>query len=243
MSALEVFAYAGQQVRTVVVDGEPWFVAKDVAAVLGYVNAADAISKHCKGVANHYPLATAGGTQSARIISEPDMLRLIVNSKLPSAERFERWVFEEVLPTIRRTGQFGSVVPTTLAEALELAAVEARRIEALEAQAAVDAPKVAAYDALMDADGFYTMEAVAKLGQLGRTTLFRRLREAGVIQSGSRLPYQRYLHWFKLTTASWTDGDGVVHASTTARVRPDALTKVLAKAGALSMQHELEIES
>lgn len=106
MSDLNIFAFDSQAVRVVMVDGEPWFVGKDVALVLGYVNPADAVTKHCKGIAKRYPLQTAGGMQEVRIISEPDMLRLIVGSKLPAAERFERWVFEEVLPSIRKTGSY-----------------------------------------------------------------------------------------------------------------------------------------
>lgn len=123
-------------------------------------------------------------------------------------------------------------IPGTYAEALEAAAAEARRADALEARVAEDAPKVAAYDALIDADGYYSMESVAKLGGIGRTTLFRRLREEGVIQQDSRLPYQRYMAWFKITTAPWGNpATGPSGVSSTARVRPEALTKVLAKAG------------
>ncbi|MBD4655473.1 BRO family protein, partial [Xanthomonas citri pv. citri] len=59
---------------------------------------------HCKGVVNHYPLETAGGVQQVRFISEGDLYRLIVTSKLPAAQKFETWVFDEVLPTIRRHG-------------------------------------------------------------------------------------------------------------------------------------------
>ncbi len=106
MSDLNVFVFDSQAVRVVMVDGKPWFVGKDVAEVLGYANPADAIAKHCKGVAKRYPLATPGGTQELRIISEPDVLRLIVGSKLPAAEAFERLVFEEVLPSIRKTGAY-----------------------------------------------------------------------------------------------------------------------------------------
>lgn len=105
-SEISTFAFDTQAVRLVTVEGEPWFVGKDVALVLGYVNPADAISKHCKGVVKRYPLQTAGGTQEVRVISEPDMLRLIVGSKLPAAERFERWIFEEVLPSIRKSGSY-----------------------------------------------------------------------------------------------------------------------------------------
>jgi len=93
-------------IRAVEIDGEPWFVGKDVAEALGYVNQADAVSRYCKGVAKRYPLETAGGIQKIRLINEPDLFRLVVNSKLPSAEKFERWVFEEVLPAIRKTGKY-----------------------------------------------------------------------------------------------------------------------------------------
>lgn len=106
MSDLSVFAFDSQAVRVVMVDGEPWFVGKDVAEVLGYTDTVNAIKQHCKGVVKRHPLSTPGGTQELRVISEPDMLRLIVGSKLPAAERFERWVFEEVLPSIRKTGAY-----------------------------------------------------------------------------------------------------------------------------------------
>ena len=106
MSDLNVFAFDSQAVRVVMVDGQPWFVGKDVAEVLGYTDTVNAIKQHCKGVVKRHPLSTPGGTQELRIISEPDMLRLSVGSKLPAAERFERWVFEEVLPSIRKTGAY-----------------------------------------------------------------------------------------------------------------------------------------
>lgn len=106
MSDLNVFAFDSQAVRVVMVDGEPWFVGKDVAEVLGYADANKAVRDHCKGEPKRRPLQTPGGLQEVRIISEPDMLRLIVGSKLPAAERFERWVFEEVLPSIRKTGAY-----------------------------------------------------------------------------------------------------------------------------------------
>jgi prophage antirepressor-like protein len=106
MSKITPYKFEGANVRTVEIDGEPWFVAKDVTDALGYANGSAAVTTHCKGVAKRYPLQTAGGKQDARIISEPDVLRLIVNSPLPAAERFEKWVFEEVLPSIRKTGTF-----------------------------------------------------------------------------------------------------------------------------------------
>jgi prophage antirepressor-like protein len=88
------------------IEGEPWFVAKDVALTLGYKDTINAISTHCKGVAKHHPLFTPGGTQEVRVIQEPNVYRLVAKSKLPSAEKFERWIFEEVLPTLRKTGSY-----------------------------------------------------------------------------------------------------------------------------------------
>lgn len=111
-------------IRAVDISGEAHFVGKDVADALGYANASDAIGHHCKGVAKRYPLQTAGGVQEVRVLTEPDVLRLIVNSTLPAAEKFERWVFEEVLPTIRRTGSYKA--PKTGPSSLKLTAEAAR---------------------------------------------------------------------------------------------------------------------
>ncbi|KXB19618.1 BRO-N domain-containing protein [Xylella fastidiosa] len=109
MNAITPFQFESHAVRTVVDDhGEVWFVGTDVATVLGYANPHKALDAHCKGCAKRTPLQTPGGVQEVRIISEPDMLRLIVSSKLPAAERFERWVFEEVLPTLRKTGTYST---------------------------------------------------------------------------------------------------------------------------------------
>lgn len=107
MSSVTCYNFNGADVRTVSLpNGEPGFVGKDVCDRLGYANPSDAMSRHCKGVGIRYPLPTAGGMQQTRILTEPDVLRLIVSSTLPEAEAFERWVFEEVLPSIRRTGQY-----------------------------------------------------------------------------------------------------------------------------------------
>lgn len=91
-------------IRTVEIDGKPYFVGKDVANALGYSNPRDAISRHCKGVVKHDSFKEGG--QLIALISEGDMYRLITHSKLESAERFESWVFDEVLPTIRKTGGY-----------------------------------------------------------------------------------------------------------------------------------------
>ena len=115
MSAIIPFEFDDHAVRTVVADsGEVWFVGKDVAVVLGYADTVNALKQHCRGVVKRHPIVDSlGRQQETRIISEPDLFRLVVNSKLPTAERFERWVFEDVLPSIRKTG--GYAMPNTAA--------------------------------------------------------------------------------------------------------------------------------
>ena len=95
-------------VRIVEIKGNPWFVGRDVALALGYSNASDAMNRHCKGIVKRYTLQTAGGTQEIRIINEPDLYRLVAGSKLPGAVKFEAWIFEEVLPSIRKTGAYSA---------------------------------------------------------------------------------------------------------------------------------------
>lgn len=104
---VSLFNFRASQVRVVTEDnGTPWFVGKDVCDLLGYTNQSDAMNRHCKGVVKRYPLLTSGGVQDLRVLSEPDTLRLIVNSTMPAAQEFEAWVFEDVLPAIRRTGSY-----------------------------------------------------------------------------------------------------------------------------------------
>ena len=93
--------------RTYEEDGQVLFCGKDVAKSLGYKNPNKAIGDHCRGITKRYPIQDSfGRTQEAVFITEPDLYRLITHSKLPTAEKFERWVFEEVLPAIRRTGGY-----------------------------------------------------------------------------------------------------------------------------------------
>lgn len=95
------------QVRTISKNGEILFCGKDVAMALGYKDSKNAIKLHCrpKGVAKHH-LLTNGGKQSMSFIDEGNLYRLITHSKLPEAEKFESWVFDEVLPSIRKTGGY-----------------------------------------------------------------------------------------------------------------------------------------
>lgn len=114
------------EIRTVILNGEPWFVGNDIAKALGYAKPQNAISTHCRHALKQgigvQTGSKADGTPSIQnvemlIIPEGDMYRLISKSKLKSAEQFEEWVFDEVLPTIRKTGSYGT--PQTLQQQIQ----------------------------------------------------------------------------------------------------------------------------
>lgn len=94
-------------VRILEEDGKVLFCARDIASALGYSNSKDAIRRHCKGVVKR-DLLTGGGNQALNFIPEGDVYRLIVNSRLPAAQEFESWVFDEVLPSLRRDGFYAA---------------------------------------------------------------------------------------------------------------------------------------
>ena len=112
----EIFKYQTEEeqmlneIKTVEINGEIWFVASDVAKTLGYSNPRDAIARHCKigGVVKH-DIPTNSGMQTMTLINEPNVYRLIIKSQLPSAEKFESWLFEEVIPSIRKKGFYGKI--------------------------------------------------------------------------------------------------------------------------------------
>jgi anti-repressor protein len=205
MNDLTVFSYAntGAGVRTVVRDGEPWFVAADIAGILGYGggarNAIARLPERMKGVEE---INTPGGAQRMTVVSEAGAYRLAMRSNLPDAERFQDWIAEEVIPEIRKTGRYevaaaAPAIPQTYADALQLAADQARQIEAQAAELAEAAPKVEAWDRLASADGDYAVATAAKilsnhpLVSIGQRRLFTLLSEMKWI-------YRRYEpapHW------------------------------------------------
>lgn len=107
------------EVRMTEIDGKPYFVATDVATALGYINPRKAVNDHCKGVTKR-DTPTSSGVQQMSYINEGDLYRLIMKSKLPSAEKFESWVMDEVLPSIRKTGSYSK--PLTTSEQIRLLA-------------------------------------------------------------------------------------------------------------------------
>lgn len=178
----QIFMFDGCGVRIIERDGEPWFVAADVATVLGYSNTRDAVARHCRGVAKH-DAPSSSGNQEYTIIPERDVYRLIMRSKLPSAERFEEWVVGEVLPAIRKTGSYHPTpqIPQTLPEALRLAADLAEQVESQKREMIEMKPKVDALHRLADSEGTFCLSDAGKALQLPPRKFIASLQAAGWI--------------------------------------------------------------
>ncbi len=115
VQTLNTFSFEGSAVRTIVIEGKPWFVASDVARILGYTNPTKAVRDHCRSTNETFVL-TSTGEKKVNIIREGDVFRLILRSKLPAAQAFEAWVMDEVLPAIAQTGTYPAATQPALSD-------------------------------------------------------------------------------------------------------------------------------
>lgn len=204
------------QVRTLIIDGKPYFCGNDVAKALGYSNPRKAISDHCKGVTKRDTL-TNGGLQSVSFIPEGDIYRLIIKSKLPNAQKFESWVMDEVLPTIRKHGVYmtNDVIERTLTDPdylIKLATTlkEERQARILAEQKIEEQkPLVDFANQVSNTTSLIDMNQMAKLLNdeninIGRNRLFEILREREILRDNNE-PYQRYIDsgYFKIKESTY----------------------------------------
>lgn len=164
------FFFDGLEVRVIVLGGEPWFVAKDVATALEYADTDQAIRAHCKA-AKTYPVNLTGQVRHVRVIPERDIYRLIMRSKRPSAQSFEELVVGEILPSIRRTGSYGQPVidvrdmgqlSTIALQLIEVNSEQREAIVRLEGEVMALEPKAEAYDVLDGSEGSVGVRLAAK---------------------------------------------------------------------------------
>lgn len=217
------------QVRTFDKGGEPWFVGKDVATILGYERTADAIRAHVdeddKGVGE---IQTPGGKQKIVIINESGLYSLVLSSKLPTAKKFKHWITSEVLPAIRKTGGYIANAETMtdaeiMSKALLIAkqTIESReqRIHSLEAETERMKPKEIFADAVSASNSSILIGDLAKILhgngiKIGRGRLFAWMREHGFLikQKGTsyNMPTQRAMELglFRVKEGSYVDGKG-----------------------------------
>ena len=179
-------------VRVLEEDGRTLFCGSDVARALGYARPNDEIASHCRATVKH-STPISGKMQEINFIPEGDVYRLITHSKLPEAEKFESWVFDEVIPAIRKTGGYIAVQETMdddqlLANALLVAqrkiAERSKQLEAAHAKIEADAPKVLFAETVQKAQGDILVRNMAKLLKqrgvnTGEHRLFERLRKDG----------------------------------------------------------------
>lgn len=221
------------QVRTVEIDNKVLFCGSDVAKALGYSNPQKAIRDHCKGV-NELFTPTNGGEQKIKFIPEGDIYRLIIRSKLPSAERFEAWVFDEVLPSIRKTGKYAiqekqdSYLIDDKVERAKRWIEEQEYALSLAKQIEEQKPLVDFAESVEGSDDCITVGQLAKqLVQRGIKTgqnkLFSWLRKNEYLCSKGRnknIPTQRAMDMglFQIRESSFTDSQGNTHLNTTTLV-------------------------
>lgn len=237
MNELKIFENAEfGQVRATKINGQPYFVGIDVAKVLGYANPQKAIRDHCKGV-NETCYPTNGGMQKIKVIPESDIYRLIIKSKLPSAERFEKWVMEEVLPSIRKNGgyiagQENMSDEELMAKALLVAqnkiAEKDRLLEEKQAHIEQMKPKAIFADAVSASHTSILVGDLAKLicqngVQIGQKRLFQWLRDKGyLMKSGAsyNMPMQRYVEQglFEVKESNIQNPDGSIRITRTTKV-------------------------
>ncbi|WP_436894991.1 phage antirepressor [Mammaliicoccus sciuri] len=204
MEELQIFNFEDLPVRTLTVDEEPYFVGKDVAEILGYAKARNAIAKHIddedkKDAPIQGPL---GGTQQMTIINESGLYSLIFSSKLDSAKRFKRWVTSEVLPAIRKHGIYATdnVIEQTIQDPDYIITVltefkkEKEQRMLLQQQVGELKPKADYYDQILKSKKLITVNAIAKDYGMSAQALNKILHDLKVQfkQSGQWLLYAKY---------------------------------------------------
>ena len=223
MNEVQLFNFENHEVRSLLINSEPWFVGRDVAEVLGYKKPENAIANHVddddktttliQGIGSNYKSKTM-------IINESGLYCLVLSSKLPSAKKFKRWVTSEVLPALRKTGQYQvkelsgqELMAKALIEAQSVLAAKDKQIEQMK-------PKVVFADAVATSHTSILVGELAKILKqngidMGQKRLFAWLREKGYLikRQGTdyNMPTQKAMELglFEIKEGSYVNGSGV----------------------------------
>lgn len=238
MNELQIFENAEfGAIRTIEVSGKTYFVGNDVARALGYAKPANAVASHCKGILKT-GIPSEKGIQETNIIPEGDIYRLVIKSQLPTAERFESWIFDDVLPSIRKTGGYiaGQEILSD-DELLEKAVLVAQRkiaekdkiIKQQQQKIEQDKPKTIFADAVSASHTSILIGDLAKLLkqngiEIGQKRLFEWMRGNGYLikRQGSdwNMPTQRSMELglFEVKESTINNPDGSVRINRTTKV-------------------------
>lgn len=234
MNEIKIWNYESSEIRTIEIDGEPWFVAKDVATVLGYAKPLNAVSTHVDAddSLKQGLIDSMGRVQETILINESGLYSLILSSKLPDAKKFKRWVTNEVLPSIRKHGAY--MTESTLEQALtspdfiiQLATKlkeEQERRRKLETTVAVQEqqiaelqPKASYYDVVLNCKDLLSITSIAKDYGKSGTWLNSYLHEKGVQYKQGKLwlLYQKYAEkgYTSTKTQTFAGNNGSQHTS------------------------------
>lgn len=221
-------------VRTMEINGEPYFVGKDVAEILGYGRPTKAILDHVDDDdKDEVPIQDSiGRMQNTPIINESGLYSLILSSKLPNAKRFKRWVTSEILPTIRKTGGYSIQSKPdsyTIEDPIERAKrwiEEQEEKKALEVKIEAQKPLVEYAEHIQASDDSIDMKSMAKIAskrgiKIGRNKLFSFLRCHKILDSDN-IPYANYMDrgWFEVVESTYMFANGEEKITKTTRVTP-----------------------
>lgn len=232
MNEVQLFNFENHEVRSLLINSEPWFVGRDVAEVLGYKKPENAIANHVddddktttliQGIGSNYKSKTM-------IINESGLYSLVLSSKLPSAKKFKRWVTSEVLPALRKTGQY-QVKELSGQELMAKALIEAQSVLAAKDKVIEEMkPKVVFADAVATSHTSILVGELAKILKqngidMGQKRLFAWLREKGYLikRQGTdyNMPTQKAmdLGLFEIKEGSYVNGSGVNITTKTPKV-------------------------
>lgn len=225
MNEIQLFNFENHEVRSLLLNNEPWFVGKDVADVLGYSNSRKALNDHVddedKEVLTSRNVTLENiPNRGITVVNESGLYSLILSSKLPSAKKFKRWVTSEVLPALRKTGQYqvkelsgSELMARALIEAQNVLAAKDKQIEEMK-------PKVVFADAVATSHTSILVGELAKILKqngidMGQKRLFAWLREKGYLikRQGTdyNMPTQKAMELglFEIKEGSYVNGSGV----------------------------------
>lgn len=196
------------EVRTIEIDGEPWFIASDICKALEISNTTVAMDRLDEDEKSKFNLGLSGG--DINCVNEYGLYALVLASRKGSAKRFKRWITHDVIPQIRKTGGYN--LPQTYAEALRALADKAEQAERLKIENTEMKPKAEFFDAVADSRDAISLAEAAKVLDLGigRNKLFEFLRKEKILQRDNQ-PYQKYvdLGYFRVIEQKYTVGDEV----------------------------------
>lgn len=218
MNEVQLFNFENHEVRSLLLNNEPWFVGKDVAEVLGYERADNAIRNHIdKEDKLMHQISASGQNRNMTIINESGLYSLVLSSKLPSAKKFKRWVTSEVLPALRKTGQY-QVKELSGQELMARALIEAQNVLAAKDKVIEEMkPKASYYDVILNCKGLLATSVIAKDYGWSAIRLNEYLHKKGIQfkQGKTWLLYQKYATegYASTKTHEHLGNDGTNHAN------------------------------